>query len=175
MPDEPRVYKAPLSQFRQLPDNPNEGTPRGEYMLGQSVSDFGAGRAMLAGSDGVFIAGNHAAEHLHEKLGDEAIVIETDGTTPVIVKRTDVKGDSPRGREMAVADNRTSEVNMTWDADVMRLMDEAADINLEKWFRENELDKVLQRPPDEWPEYDESIADDVEMITCPHCGKEFPK
>lgn len=27
----------------------------------------------------------------------------------------------------------------------------------------------------EFPEYDESAADDVEMITCPHCGKSFPK
>jgi hypothetical protein len=142
MTDEPKVYRAPLSDFSQLPDNPNTGSERGEYMLGQSVDDFGAGRAMLAGSDGVFIAGNHAAEHLHEKLGDEAIVIETDGKTPVIVKRTDVKGDSERGREMAVADNRTSEVNMTWDADVMRLLDEADDINLEKWFREDELSEM---------------------------------
>ena len=24
-------------------------------------------------------------------------------------------------------------------------------------------------------EYDEDVADEVEMITCPHCGKEFPK
>lgn len=27
----------------------------------------------------------------------------------------------------------------------------------------------------EFKEYDESTADDVEMITCPHCGKSFPK
>lgn len=29
-------------------------------------------------------------------------------------------------------------------------------------------------PPEDWKEYDETIADDVEIITCPHCGKEFP-
>jgi len=29
--------------------------------------------------------------------------------------------------------------------------------------------------PSEEPEYDESIADGIEMIKCPHCGKEFPK
>ncbi len=28
---------------------------------------------------------------------------------------------------------------------------------------------------DEGQEYDETIADEVEMLTCPHCGKEFPK
>lgn len=28
---------------------------------------------------------------------------------------------------------------------------------------------------DEGKEFDESVADDVEMITCPHCGGEFPQ
>lgn len=27
----------------------------------------------------------------------------------------------------------------------------------------------------EFKEYDESTADDVEMLTCPHCGEQFPK
>jgi len=31
-------------------------------------------------------------------------------------------------------------------------------------------------PPDvEFPEYDESIADDVEYLTCPKCGHKWPK
>lgn len=29
--------------------------------------------------------------------------------------------------------------------------------------------------PEDSPEYDESCAKDVEMITCPHCNMEFPK
>ena len=28
--------------------------------------------------------------------------------------------------------------------------------------------------PEEEPEYDESIADDVKMVICPECGHEFP-
>lgn len=30
-------------------------------------------------------------------------------------------------------------------------------------------------PDVQFKEYDESAADDVEMVTCPHCGKPFPK
>lgn len=30
-------------------------------------------------------------------------------------------------------------------------------------------------PVPDFKEYDESVADEVEMITCPHCGKTFPK
>jgi hypothetical protein len=29
--------------------------------------------------------------------------------------------------------------------------------------------------PEEWPEYDESAADDVEFLECPECGHEWPK
>ena len=29
--------------------------------------------------------------------------------------------------------------------------------------------------PDTWKEFDESVANDVEYITCPHCGEKFPK
>lgn len=29
--------------------------------------------------------------------------------------------------------------------------------------------------PDDFPEYDEGVADTVEMCTCPKCGHEFPK
>jgi len=29
--------------------------------------------------------------------------------------------------------------------------------------------------PPEFKEYDETVAEDVEMIECPHCGKSFPK
>jgi hypothetical protein len=29
--------------------------------------------------------------------------------------------------------------------------------------------------PDDFKSYDESVADEVEYITCPHCGEKFPK
>lgn len=35
--------------------------------------------------------------------------------------------------------------------------------------------KTFEESPDEFPEYDESIANQVEFITCPKCGHSFPK
>ena len=35
--------------------------------------------------------------------------------------------------------------------------------------------EVNYSPPEDFPEYDESIADDVEFIKCPKCGYDFPK
>jgi len=44
-------------------------------------------------------------------------------------------------------------------------------------FSDSEFDRLLQdlNIPETEKEYDESVADGVEMLTCPHCGKEFPK
>ena len=47
--------------------------------------------------------------------------------------------------------------------------------DLKDWgFTDKELDIDLYYAP-EFDEYDESVADDVEMIECPNCGHHFPK
>lgn len=42
-------------------------------------------------------------------------------------------------------------------------------------FEPHELGLSNDALPTEFKEYDESVADDVEMCTCPACGHEFPK
>jgi hypothetical protein len=41
--------------------------------------------------------------------------------------------------------------------------------------RARELAGVVDLDGIEFKEYDESIEDEVEYVTCPHCGEEFPK
>jgi ParB-like chromosome segregation protein Spo0J len=72
-----------------------------------------------------------------------------------------------------------------WDWDALRdfdfdtLEDWGFDAGLVDQWNEDaaELAGMLdgEKPIPEFPEYDESIADDVEMIECPYCGKSFPK
>jgi hypothetical protein len=50
----------------------------------------------------------------------------------------------------------------TSDAAVMQMLDDLAKAN------------GITSAPD-FKEYDEGVADDVEFLTCPHCGKTFPK
>jgi hypothetical protein len=38
---------------------------------------------------------------------EDCIIVESDGTKPIYVKRTDIDLDSKQGREMALADNAT--------------------------------------------------------------------
>lgn len=94
--------------------NFNKGTYEGEVLVRKSLERLKAGRSILIDKDNNIIAGNKTAEAA-EALGLKVRVIETDGTELVAVKRTDMDIDSKEGREMALADNRTAQVNLAWD------------------------------------------------------------
>ena len=125
--------------------------------------------------NGVTIGGAKTLEAAAD-MGLPIEVIQTDGTKLVVVQRIDLdlSGDT-RARELAYADNRTSELALEWDAERMAA-DLEAGVDLEGMCRKDELDEILQAVPNvDFPEYDESAADDVKMCKCPECGHEFPK
>jgi len=61
----------------------------------------------------------------------------------------------------------------SWDFDILADQFEIPDL-LEWGFEESELQLDWGKDV-EFKEYDESIADDVEMTECPKCGHSFPK
>lgn len=140
----PRVYAANLeTDFAEDPRNANAGTERGHAMLEKSIGEFGAGRSMVADKDGRIVAGNKTREALLAAGITEAIVVETDGTTPVIVQRTDFDLTKPkdRSRRYAYADNRVAEIDLSWDARV--LAGDRDDGILDGFFSDKEIDKIL--------------------------------
>lgn len=167
MPD--TVYRAKLSDIRQLKRNPNKGSLRGQYMLEKSFEDGGAGRSILLAADGSILAGNHASEVYGQVSGnEEVLVIETDGKTLVAVKRTDIPDeDDPRAKLLIIADNRSSDVH-EYDADVVaELLAENEEL-VKAFWREDELAELI-------PQGVGSKANtrNVKMALCPHCGMEF--
>jgi hypothetical protein len=74
-------------------------------------------------------------------------IVETDGTTLVVVKRTDLSLDDPKARELAIADNRSSEVGLDWDVPTLESF--RSELTLEKFWSEKELAKLFGEPPEE--------------------------
>lgn len=138
----PKAYFAKLGDFKQLPSNPNQGTERGQYMMEESINRIGAWRSATATSDNIIPAGNHITEVFGQEISDDVIVVETDGKQLVIVKRQDISSEDPRAMEYAVLDNRTSEVGLQWDADVMQAM-AGFGVDLTTMFHPDELAEVL--------------------------------
>ena len=106
-----------------VPDdhNFNKGTEQGRELVKQSFEKYGAGRSVLLDKDDRLIAGNKATEGAIASGKIKKVrVIETDGSELIAVKRTDVSLDSKEGREMALLDNLTTQVNLAWDEAELR-------------------------------------------------------
>jgi len=142
-----------------------------------SLRKYGAGRSILLDKAGRIIAGNKTAENAAAIGLEDVVVVETDGTKLVAVKRTDLDltDDDTGARALAYADNRVAEVGLEWDVEAV-FADMEAGIELGDFFREDELAELLGDISDvEFPEYDESVADEVEYHECPNCGHKWPK
>ena len=160
--------------------NANAGTERGREMLERSLREAGAGRSIVVDQQGRVIAGNKTLLAARAQ-GLPIIVVKTQGNELVVVQREDLDLDDERARRLAFFDNRTSEVGLSWSASQI-VADLEAGLDLSDMFRDEELNAIVERAADgmmteapEFKEYDESVADDVEMITCPKCGHSFPK
>jgi hypothetical protein len=68
-------------------------------------------------------------------------VIETDGDTLVAVQRRDLDlKKHTKARELAIADNRVSEIDLEWNPEVLASLD----VDLAQFWNENELKTLLK-------------------------------
>lgn len=164
-----------LSDLKPDRMNANKGNLRGLGLVEKSLREYGAGRSILTDAAGNVLAGNKTLEAAVNAGFENIRVIETDGTELVVVQRTDIKPNSKRGRELAIADNRTAEVGLEWDTDVLQeLIGEGVDVS-GFWFND-ELAALLEPVPNiDFKEYTEDVADEVQYCECPSCGHKFPK
>lgn len=188
-----------LTDFTPDPNNLNQGTERGNYALERSLRDYGFARPVVADKDGVIIAGNHAYQKAGEIGLKNVRVIETDGTEIIVHKRTDLDASTARGRMVALADNRTTEINLAWDsqefksllADTEEIKNYFAETELNELFKTNidiefepELsptvgatttsDEDVERTARSMADrFDNSGDQDIVDVNCPHCGKSF--
>jgi hypothetical protein len=127
-----------------VPDsrNANKGSQRGTGLIEKSLRNYGAGRSILIDADNNVIAGNKTLEGAAAIGLENLRIIETDGTEIIAVKRTDLHIGDKKTRELAIADNRTNQVSLEWDAEVLEeLQGEGVDLS-QFWFPD-ELDALL--------------------------------
>lgn len=118
-----------------IPDdiNFNKGTKRGGEMIDYSLSQFGAGRSILIDKNNRIIAGNKTTESAKKTGITQVRVIEVSGDELIAVKRKDIDLDTKKGREMALADNVTAQVNFNIDYDKVRKAMDTVELHPEIW------------------------------------------
>jgi len=130
-----------FSELKQDGKNANRGTKRGREAVAASLKQFGTGRSVLIDRDGNLIAGNKTAAEASAAGITEIELVQSDGSKLIVVQRTDLSIDSPEARGLAIADNRTSELGLDWDADVLK--DLIPDLDLEPYFSTDEIAAIL--------------------------------
>jgi DNA modification methylase len=131
-----------ITDFRPQAKNANKHTPYGLRLLEKSVQGDGWLDAQTAAADGEIISGSARIELAAEKFADvEPIIVDSDGTRPVIIRRTDIpNANTARARRLSVAANKIAQVDFDPDWALLK-----------EWGGEDEQIKKLFSD-DEWRE-----------------------
>lgn len=127
--------------YRRQQRNANKHTERGLSALGSSVQADGWIGAITVAADGETFDGSARIEVAKDAL-DDAIVVRSDGTKPIVHIREDIPtADDPRAVRLGLAANRIAELNLEWDASVLDGMQ--GEIDLSGLWNSDELAALL--------------------------------
>lgn len=170
------THETTISDLLQDDHNANAGTDRGREMVAFSLQAYGAGRSVVVDKNNRLIAGNKTVEAAAAIGMDDVIVVPSDGTKLIVVQRTDLDLDTDlQARELAVADNRASEVGLAWNPEELRLLSEQG-ANIGRFFDDKEFAELL---PQVTPDFEAATSDEQgqldqkDPVKCPSCGHEF--
>lgn len=177
-----KIEEIRIDEISNHERNPKQHPDKQIRLLEESIKRFGWTNPVILSADNVILAG-------HARV--KAAIAAGNDTVPCIrTKLTGAEADA-----YLIADNRLSDL-APYDRDILAelLSDLPKDlvdltgfepVQIESLLNGNEIQEaerfvgncsgLSSEIPVEEPEYDESIADGIEMVTCPHCGKEFPK
>lgn len=153
----------PIDAVQPHPRNPRQGDIGAIHT---SITENGFyGTIIAQKSTGFILAGNHRWQAAKQA-----------GATEIPVTWVDV--DDAHALRILLVDNRTNDAATYDDFALAELLESIhADTGtlLGTGYDGDDLDNLLSdiAHPD-FPEYDEAVADEVKMITCPNCNHEFP-
>lgn len=123
-----KLKTSTIKDIKFDPRNINKGSEYGMSLLNRSITETGMGRSLLTDKNDVLIAGNKTLEAAAAIGIEKLVIVETDGTEIVVVKRTDLDINEPTGIKAKILDNTVSANNYVEDAEVAMTMCEEAEI-----------------------------------------------
>lgn len=141
---------SPEPKFRPARRNANRHSQRGLGMLTRAMQRGGYVAPMTATADGEIIDGSARLEVSEDVFdGVEPLVVDHDGTRPVIMRRTDIpNADDPRAVAIALEANRIAEADLVWDPEVLAEIADDGEVDLADLWDQNELDAFHMSTPD---------------------------
>jgi DNA modification methylase len=126
-----------LAKFRPATVNANRHTQRGLKALEQSIREDGYVAPITVAADGEALDGSARMEVVADLLDVEPLIVEHDGTRPVVMVRKDIpNAQTDIAKRIAVRANRVGQIDLEWDAEVLAEMPESV---LGELWNEDEL------------------------------------
>ena len=165
-PEGLRIVLRPIESLVPFAINPRTHSEEQVAQIAASIKEFGFTNPILLDGENGLIAG-HGRLAAARLLGIKKVPCIELGHLTEAQKRAYI-----------IADNKLA-LNAGWDDELLRLemLDlKDLDFNLDLLgFDASELADITLGKDVNQPEYNESVANDVEMTTCPKCGHSFPK
>lgn len=137
--------------------NYRKHSDKNKELIKKSITETGFGRSVLIDSENCLIAGNGVVSQLPKDT--KIKVIETDGTDLVVVKRTDLKTNDQKRKELARNDNATAD-HVEWDG--LELSQDFSPEEMQGW----EIDvQTLETSADDFPELPDGDGNGFEQMT----------
>jgi DNA modification methylase len=123
--------------------NANRHTERGMRLLEKSIAEDGWIGAVTVAANGETFDGSARVETTAANgMLEDAIVVQTDGSRPVVVVRSDIPtADDPRAKRLGVGANQIAAENLSWDSSVLASL--VTEIDLTALFQPDELAAIL--------------------------------
>ena len=161
-----KIVLKPLKSLLPYLNNPRTHSEEQVEQIAASIKEFGFTNPILLDGDNGIIAG-HGRLTAANLLGLKSVpCIELSHLSEA------------QKRAYIIADNKLA-LNAGWDEELLRLeLTELKELGVDLQligFDQMELADIMLGKDVEFKEFDESAADDVQMVTCPQCGHSFPK
>lgn len=102
--------------------NTNKHTEYGMHTLDNSLEQVGIIESVTISNDNVIISGNARHEKIGQKFTKDAIIVETDGTTPVVIKRTDIESGTKEFHKASILANTVAQKNQNIDVQLVEVL-----------------------------------------------------
>ena len=161
-----RTETRTLDSLNLRDDNPRYLTDEQEKRLRGSLHKFGYSQLIEVNPDGTVLDG-HQRTPLMIAMEEFGEGYEVEVRVPSRALTQKEWQEYTALKHQGAAGSFDFEMLKDWGVD-----------NLLEWgFEENQLVGIIPFDPNsiEFPEYDESVANEVEYIECPECGHRWPK
>jgi hypothetical protein len=157
------MAKIKLKDIKPDSRNTNKHTEYGMHTLDNSLEQVGIIESVTISNDNVIISGNARHEKIGQKFTNDAIIVETDGTTPVVIKRTDIESGTKEFHKASILANTVAQKNQNIDVELVEVLADEFEFEVSEVFVDVNSDEMPNSAKENESGFDNDIYLNVKM------------